>query len=56
MNAIEFIDGLERRRSTRRAATSTDALTDQLSARIIGQLPDPSILKTLVRDTLAESS
>ena len=28
----------------------------RLAARVIGQLPDASILTTLVRDTLAETS
>ena len=40
-------------------ATPTTLVLDaegRVAARIIGQLPDPSILKTLVRDTLAESS
>jgi len=40
-------------------ATPTTLVLDaegRVAARVIGQLPDPSILKTLVRDTLAESS
>jgi peroxiredoxin len=40
-------------------ATPTTLVLDaegRVAARIIGQLPDPSILKTLVRDALAESS
>jgi peroxiredoxin len=40
-------------------ATPTTLVLDadgRVAARIIGQLPDPSILKTLVRDTLAENS
>jgi peroxiredoxin len=40
-------------------ATPTTLVLDaegRVAARIIGQLPDASILKTLVRDTLAESS
>lgn len=40
-------------------ATPTTLVLDaegRVAARIIGQLPDPSILKALVRDALAESS
>lgn len=40
-------------------ATPTTLVLDaegRVAARIIGQLPDPSILKTLVHDALAESS
>lgn len=40
-------------------ATPTTLVLDaegRVAARIIGQLPDPSVLKTLVRDTLAETS
>lgn len=40
-------------------ATPTTLVLDaegRVAARIIGQLQDPSILKTLVRDTLAETS
>lgn len=40
-------------------ATPTTLVLDaegRVAARIIGQLPDASILKTLVRDTLAETS
>lgn len=49
MHAIEFIDQLERRRRARRTASSTDELTEQLSARIIGQPHAMSAIVPYVR-------
>ena len=48
MNGIEFIDRLEQRRTTRRAQL-TDELSEQLSARIIGQPHAMSAIVPYVR-------